>query len=595
MSKYDLAVVIPSRQEEFAAKTVENILENKRGKTEIIIVLDGAWATPPIKSHPDLTIIYLPEAIGQRAATNLGVRMSKARYIMKIDSHSAVSEGFDVELIKAGDELGSNVVQIPTLYNLHAFSWKCLTCNREWYQGAKPEYCCSDSDGKVKNENCNGRQFEKIVVWKPRLHKKSEFYRFDHDLHFQYHGNRKKHPEAVGDIVETMSAQGSCFFLSREKYWEWDICDEKHGSWGAQGTEVACKAWLSGGRLVTNRKCWYSHMFRTQPGFGFPYEIKGSDQEKAREYSRNMWFNNAWPKQIYPLSWLLEKFEWPEDWSKPEGKEVRDMVIRKGEEFYKKNSKVTATSTSMTEEKIGRPLTLSPDYLSKGIIYYTDNQIPFKFAHNVRKHILKANIPIVSASLKPMPNFGKNIHMKMDRGYEAYFRQILAALEASTADIIYLCEHDYLYHPSHFDFIPPRNDTFFYNWNWYRVRSSDGLAVKYDTQLLPGLVAYRHLLLDHYRSLVKYLEKVGFTAENANKVGFEPGTSKRIDLGSKGKVERFDSEYPIIDIRHGKNLTASKWKQSDFRSQKNCQNWVETTASKIPGWHFKDDDFLNSF
>jgi hypothetical protein len=52
-------------------------------------------------------------------------------------------------------------------------------------------------------------------------------------------------------------------------------------------------------------------MFRTQGGdFSFPYPISSKDQEKAREYARNLFFDNNWPKQILPLSWLVEKF-WP--------------------------------------------------------------------------------------------------------------------------------------------------------------------------------------------------------------------------------------------------------------------------------------------
>ncbi len=52
-----------------------------------------------------------------------------------------------------------------------------------------------------------------------------------------------------GDLVETMSLQGSCFMMTRKKYWELDICSEDFNSWGQQGVEVACKTWLSGGKV----------------------------------------------------------------------------------------------------------------------------------------------------------------------------------------------------------------------------------------------------------------------------------------------------------------------------------------------------------
>ena len=212
-----------------------------------------------------------------------------------------------------------------------------------------------------------------------------------------------------------------------------------------------------------------------------------------------------------------------------------------------------------------------------------------KIARACRKQLLKAGLPIVSTSLKPM-NFGKNIWMKsFVRGYEAYFKQILRALEESNNDIIYFGEHDWLYHPSHFDFIPPRKDTFYYNWNWWRIRSSDGLAVHYDTQLVPGIVAYKALLISYYKQVVEYLEKEGFSGANANKIGFEPGTHKRVPFVGNYKVERFDSKFPIIDIRHTNNLTSSKWTPDAFRSPKNARNWKKT--DEIPGWGIVKNKF----
>jgi hypothetical protein len=102
-----------------------------------------------------------------------------------------------------------------------------------------------------------------------------------------------------------------------EKYWELELCGENLGSWGNQGIEVACKTWLSGGQVLVNHNTWYAHMFRTQGGdFGFPYEQRG---RKVAETKKKTWelFLNGWEKQIYPISWLVEKF-WPVEWK--EGK-----------------------------------------------------------------------------------------------------------------------------------------------------------------------------------------------------------------------------------------------------------------------------------
>ena len=77
-------------------------------------------------------------------------------------------------------------------------------------------------------------------------------------------------------------------------------------------------------------------MFRTQGGdFGFPYPLSQRAVDHARKYSKELFFNNTWDKQIYPLSYLIEKFKPLPDWHEESGKEVLDMVNKKGEEFYK--------------------------------------------------------------------------------------------------------------------------------------------------------------------------------------------------------------------------------------------------------------------
>lgn len=296
MSK-DLSILIPARNEMFLAKTIEDILLNIEGNTEIIAVLDGAWAEPEIKDNPKVTLVHLSESIGQRAATNLACRISQAKYVMKCDAHCSFDKGFDVKLMA---DMQDDWTVTPRMYNLHVFDWVCPDGHRR-YQS--PSGVCTEC----------GKETTRDVIWKPRLSRMSDFYRFDKDLKFQYWRQYGKRPEAQGDIVETMSLLGACWMLTRDKYWELNISDEAHGSWGQQGTEVACKTWLSGGRLVTNRKTWFSHMFRTQGGdFGFPYPNPGI--EKAREFSQDLWLNNKWDKAIHPLSWLIDKFSPVPDW-----------------------------------------------------------------------------------------------------------------------------------------------------------------------------------------------------------------------------------------------------------------------------------------
>jgi glycosyltransferase involved in cell wall biosynthesis len=528
----DLSIIIPARNEMFLKRTIEDILSNIEGNTEIIAVLDGEWANPPIPDNERVTLIHHPVSIGQRAATNEAARLSQAKYVMKCDGHCAFDKGFDVKMMK---EMHDDYTMVPRLYNLHAFDWKCKKCGNQTYQGPTPTKC----------DKCdNTTDFEMVIFWQPRLSRKTDFMRFDKDLKFQYWGDYGNRPEVIaqGDIVDTMSLLGACWMLTRDKYKKLNICDERHGSWGQQGTEVACKTWLSGGRLVVNKKTWYSHMFRTQGGdFGFPYHLSGHDVDKAREYSRHLFLDNMWPDAIHPFSWLIEKFAPVPTW----------------------------------DLKQFKPLT-------KGVIYYTDNDLKPEITEKCQKQLKKAfNGKIVSVSLKPI-DFGENITLPLVRGYLTMFKQILAGLEALDTDIVFFCEHDVLYSPTHFEFTPPTHILYYYNQNVWQVRYQDGHGLYYDCKKTNGLCAYRDMLITHYRERVRKVEKEGYNYH----MGFEPGT-KGINSGGFDNLKSgaWRSNQPNVDIRHSNNLTRNRWTKDLFHSQKNCRNWLE--QDNIPGWgHF---------
>lgn len=299
----DLSIIIPARNEIFLEKTINNILENIEADTEIIVILDGYWPEPSIKDHEKVIFIHYTNPIGQRAAINKGVNLSNAKYIMKLDAHCALDKGFDKKLIEIGEY---NNTIIPLMYNLHAFDWQCIKCGHRIYQGPKPEKC----------EKCeNISEFKIKIVWQPRWNRVTYSWRFDKNMQFQYWLDHRKRPETHrGNFIETLSFVGACWFMNRERYLEIEGLDEKHGFWGQVGTEIACKTWLSGGKLLTYKKTWFSHMFRTRKGFSFPYHMTVRQVNKARNYSKDLWLNDKWHKAIYPLSWLIDKFAPVPDW-----------------------------------------------------------------------------------------------------------------------------------------------------------------------------------------------------------------------------------------------------------------------------------------
>jgi len=580
----DLSIIIPASNKNgvFVNKTIESILANKRADTEIIVVYNGAWPEPGIPSHELVTLVHYNEKVGQRIATNAGVRISKSKYIMKLDAHCAVDEGFDAKMIA---EMHDDWTMVPLMKNLHAFDWICPDGHRR-YQG--PSGPCAEC----------GKETTRDILWMPKESPKSVSFCFDATPHFQYFGEFQKRPEGKGDVTETMSIQGSCFMLTRDKYIELNICDEAFGSWGSQGIEVACKTWLSGGSVMCNKKTWYAHMFRTQGGdFSFSHHIPQKDVDFAKSYARDLFFNGKWPQQKKPLSWLVEKF-WPvKGWTEEDLAKLKTNSFSFPETVTQKDTDEIEAPNDLSVPTV---LYDSSRKLSKGIIYYTDNELDEEINTKVKKQLKKISedkkIPIVSSSLQPI-NFGdKNIsHPHLKRSRLTLFKQILAALEASTAETVFFCEHDVLYHPSHFDFVPPRQDVYYYNTNVWKVRWSDHHALWVDDcKQLSGLCGNREFLIRHYKRRLEIIlqrqkEILALGEELVDDgiskyMGYEPGLHSYPRGVDDYPVEAWQSPFPIIDIRHDNNFTKSRWTKEEFKEQKYTEGWTESSAEKIPGW-----------
>jgi len=224
------------------------------------------------------------------------------------------------------------------------------------------------------------------------------------------------------------------------------------------------------------------------------------------------------------------------------------------------------------------------------IIYYTNNRLDKHLFHLVQRQILKSGLPVVSTSLKPI-NFGKNTVVKGQSGYLTMMKQIITALEASTADVVFFCEHDVLYHPSHFNFTPLKDDIFYYNnnlWRWWL--GSDTLIRHARMYSLSCMCANRKFTLDHYKMRQRNIEKHGLDEfksrepKLARRWGYEPGTKKKKRGGlTNDDFNIWESDFPNIDIRHKGTYSSPKIRLEDFKHKPTW--WREININKIPGWN----------
>ena len=233
----------------------------------------------------------------------------------------------------------------------------------------------------------------------------------------------------------------------------------------------------------------------------------------------------------------------------------------------------------------------------KGIIYYSDGKIEEPIRSAVQRSILKAKLPIVSCNLKPM-NFGDTEIVPMLKpGFITYMTQIESALAVSNAEYVFFCEHDVLYPKCHFDFMPPKEEIYYYNeriWRWAYPRD---FAITYDgLGSLSGLCAYTKTVLNHYRGRHKKIIENGWDKiiekepSWARKMGYEPGTKKIKQGGfSDEDFGVWFSDIPIIDIRHEGTYTRTKVTLDSFKHPPDPSTWKETTLDKIEGWNLKKE------
>ena len=288
----ELSIIIPARNELFLPQTINDVLTKAKGTVQVIAVLDGYWPDPQLQEDPRLIILHRGKSRGMRNAINSAAAIAEGKYLMKIDAHCMFDEGYDIKL---AEDCEPNWVVAPRRYSLDAENW----CRKKKHP---IDYLYVVLPVKENNYEIN------VKVWNEK--------NYDAEL-----------KEKLIDDIFTF--QGSCWFMHRDYFYELELMDEyNYGSFRKEPQEITFKAWLSGGRVVRNKKTWYAHLHKGRQ-YGRGYSTNRADFRKGDDYLINWLSDSAWDKQTIPFKWMIDKFEMPNwdsfDWSKW-GKKERRVV-----------------------------------------------------------------------------------------------------------------------------------------------------------------------------------------------------------------------------------------------------------------------------
>jgi glycosyltransferase involved in cell wall biosynthesis len=276
-----VSVIIPSRNEVFLTPTVKDLLAKAEGDIEILINIDEK-RPDEIVEDPRVTYFYPGTPIGMRAGVNFLASKAKGEFLMKIDAHCIVDQGFDTKLTNDCDD---NWVVIPRRYRLDPKTWTV----------------------KQTTETEPQIDYEHLIY--PRMYNPVSLHGFRWD-------ERTKTRKDIL-IDDNMTFQGSLWFM-KKTWFEKNGFEQVDGYQGLpqqEAEEIGITTWTRGGRVVVNKKTWYAHLHKGGE-FGRGYPLSQRQFRDCYAYSYNHWVIENKEGFIK----LIEKF-WPIPGWNPDWKE----------------------------------------------------------------------------------------------------------------------------------------------------------------------------------------------------------------------------------------------------------------------------------
>ena len=266
-----VSVIIPARNERYLSATVQDILRNAVGDIEVITVLDGYEPDPQLPNDSRVIVLRKSRPEGMRPAINDALKVAQGKFLMKCDAHCSFAYGFD-DVLAA--ECDADWVVVPRRYGLDPVKWE-----RTGEMPRDAHYLCWPYRDPGKAPAMRG------LTWHQR-------------------GLDRVHVL----LDNEMSSQGSCWFQHRNYFEKFGgVPLEGYGPFVQEFQQVGNRTWLSGGRVVVNKKTWYSHWYKRD---GQGYVLSPRHSREGIAYSADFWLNNRWVDRTHDIEWLVDKF-WP--------------------------------------------------------------------------------------------------------------------------------------------------------------------------------------------------------------------------------------------------------------------------------------------
>lgn len=212
------------------------------------------------------------------------------------------------------------------------------------------------------------------------------------------------------------------------------------------------------------------------------------------------------------------------------------------------------------------------------VLFYTANVISSHFMESVKRITLNSieNLPLISVSQKPMPDFGYNICVgDIGQKYLNIYRQQLVGAREVKTEFVALVEDDILFPPSHFTCYRPSGMVAGYDinrWNLYTWKG-DFFHKDHRPRMTTGAIMPTVLLVDALEErFAKYPDDSAVNLGIWGEIG-----RYEAQLGvTVRKTEQFFAPDPFIQTYHKDSI--------GYQYQGTNKRVGQIRAESIPYW-----------